>query len=195
MPSAGLPSTFPLIRQSSGSQLIINLLGQNQTAPNLVLSQSGSVLLGALSTAAQVAVDQKTITDGGGTYDFGPQGRIQRHVIPRPPLAPAVASQGFDKPNVLIRCDGTVDFTQDLPPIAGAGGFTISFGVPPVILYSGGQEVVVAEVAGGEHLKVRPAAGDTIDGHHGEVHIGKHGSRTFVSDGVSNWITISEVHP
>ncbi|HEX8802279.1 MAG TPA: hypothetical protein VF772_26890, partial [Terriglobales bacterium] len=72
-------------------------------------------------------------------------------------------------------------------------GFTISSG--NVKLYSGGQEVVVAEVVGGEHLKVRAAPGDTIDGSPDEVHIGKHGSRTFVSDGVSNWITISEVRP
>ena len=40
--------------------------------------------------------------------------------------------------------------------------------------------------------RMLPAPGDTIDGG-GPVHIHKHGSRTFVSDGVSNWITISEV--
>ena len=191
MPSTGLSSTFPLLRQSTGSQLIINLLGQNQTGPELVLSEGGSVLFGALSSAAQVAVDQKTITNGGGTYDFGPQGRIQRHVVPRPPLTPATASQIIDKPNVVIRCNGTVGFTQVLPGITT--GFTISSG--NVKLYSGGQEVVVAEVVGGEHLKVRAAPGDTIDGSSVEIHIGKHGSRTFVSDGVSNWITISEVRP
>jgi hypothetical protein len=189
MPSAGLPSTFPLIRQSKGSVLVINLLGQNQTGPNLVLSEGGSVLFGALSSAAQVAVDQTSITNGGGTYDFGPQGRIQRQVIPRPPAPPATASVPFQKPNVVIRCNGTVGFTQDLPAITT--GFTISNG--PINLYSGGQEVVVAEVAGGEHLSVRPTSGDTIDGSPGEVHIGKHGSRTFLSDGLSNWITISEV--
>jgi hypothetical protein len=52
---------------------------------------------------------------------------------------------------------------------------------------------VVAEVSGGEKLKVSPSATDTIDGDTGPVHIGKHGSKTFASDGVSNWITISEV--
>ena len=191
MPSQNLPSTFPLIRQSTGSILIINLIGQNQTGPNLVLSEGGSVLFGALSSAAQVAVIQTSITDGGGTYDFGPQGRIQRRVIPRPPAPPATASVPFDKPNVVIRCNGTVGFTQDLPPITT--GFTISTGSGH--LYSGGQEVIVAEVLGGSLLKVRPAPGDTIDGHPGEVHIGEHGSRTFVSDGVSNWITISKVGP
>ena len=99
-------------------------------------------------------------------------------------------SQVFDKPNVLIRCDGTPPgFTQVLPRIATE--FTI--GNSTVSLYSGGQEVVVAEVVGGSKLKVRPAPGDTIDGEASQVHIGKHGSRTFVSDGVSNWITISEV--
>jgi hypothetical protein len=62
-----------------------------------------------------------------------------------------------------------------------------------VPLYTGGQEVVVAEVSGGSKLKVSPSGSDTIDGDTGPVHIGKHGSRTFASDGVSNWITISEM--
>jgi len=189
----GMPtSTFPLIRhKGEKSVLTLNLLGQNQTGPNVVLSEAGaSVLFGALSSAAQVALDQKKISDNGGTFDFGPQGRIQRRVIPRPPALPATVSQAFDKPNVLIRCNGTPPgFTQDLPAIAG--GFMI--GTTTVSLYSGGQEVVVAEVVGGSKLKVRPHPGDTIDGDMHPVHIGKHGSRTFVSDGVSNWITISKV--
>jgi hypothetical protein len=62
-----------------------------------------------------------------------------------------------------------------------------------VPLYTGGQEIVIAEVNGGSKLKVSPSGSDTIDGETGPVHIGKHGSRTFASDGVSNWITISEV--
>jgi len=190
MPLGTLP-THPLIRQRAGSHLTINLLGQNQTGPNLVSSETGaSVLFGALSSAAQVAIDQTSITNSGGTYDFGPQGRIQRQVVPRPPTPPATSSQIFNKPNVLIRCDGTSPgFTQGLPWIAH--GFTI--GNSTVELYSGGQEVVVAEVVGEAHLAVRPHPGDTIDGASGPVHISKHGSRTFVSDGVSNWITISEV--
>jgi len=188
----GAPPIHPLIRQSTGSVLTLNLLGQNQTGPKLVFSDGGgSVLFGALSSAAQVARDQTSITAGGGKYDFGPIGRIQRQVIPRPPDLPAKSSQTFNKPYVLIRCDGTPPgFTQDLPSIAD--GFTIGNSTVP--LYSGGQEVVVAEVAGGTHLHVRPHPGDTIDGN-GSVQIGKHGSRTFVSDGVSNWITTSEVHP
>jgi hypothetical protein len=197
MPTKGIPSTFPLIRHTGPSVLTLNLLGQNQTGPNVVSSELGaSVLFGALSSAAQVAVVQTTITNSGGTYDFGPIGRIQRQVVPRPPLPPATANQTLNnpKPNVLIRCDGTSPgFTQDLPGIAD--GFTI--GGSAVKLYSGGQEVVVAEVVGGAHLKVRPASGDTIDGKSippgPPVHIHKHGSRTFVSDGVSNWITISVV--
>jgi hypothetical protein len=189
MPITGLES--PLIRHTGPSLLTFNLLGQNQTGPKVVSSGAGaSVLFGALSSSAQVAFDQTSITAGGGTYDFGPQGRIQRHVVPRPPAPPATASVPFNKPNVVIRCNGTVGFTQELPSITA--GFTISLG--SVYLYSGGQEVIVAEVMGGSELKVRPAPGDTINGHPSEVHIGKHGSKTFVSDGLSNWITISEVH-
>jgi hypothetical protein len=123
-------------------------------------------------------------------FRFGPQGRIQRLVIPPPSAAPATASQAFTTPNVLIQCDGShPGFTQELTKIAD--GFKI--GASVVGLYSGGQEVVVAEVVGGSKLKVSPAQDDTIDGDAGPVHIGKHGSRTFASDGVSNWITISEV--
>ena len=197
MPTSDVPKPTPLIQQSRGSVLTLNLIGQNQTGPKVVSSAQGaSVLFGALSSSAQVAVDQTSITNTGGTYRFGPQGRIQRLVIPRPSVPPATyvppatSSQPFNTPNVLIRCDGTPPgFTQDLPGIKS--GFVI--GNTTVNLYTGGQEVVVAEVAGGSGLKVRPTSGDTIDGSMGPVHIHKHGSRTLVSDGESNWITISKV--
>jgi len=189
MPRPGIVPISPLIRHTGAqSRLSINLLGLNQTGPRLVLSEAGaSVLFGAISNAAQVAADQSSIS--GDNFDFGPQGRIQRHVIPRPPKPPATESQPFNKPNVLIRCDGSAGFTQQLPSITS--GFTI--GNTSVTLYSGGQEVVIAEVAGGSGLRVGAASGDTIDGDTGLVKIGKHGSRTFVSDGSSNWITISQV--
>ncbi|WP_433963686.1 hypothetical protein [Tunturiibacter gelidiferens] len=148
MPTPDVPTPTPLIRHSGqSSKLIMNLLGQNQTGPNVVSSENGaSVLFAALSSAAQVAPDQTSITSHGGTYTFGPQGRIQRRVIPRPPDPPATASQAFSTPNVLVRCDGTHAFTQDLPSITT--GFKI--GLSAVDLYTGGQEVVVAEVAGGK---------------------------------------------
>jgi hypothetical protein len=194
----------PLIHQSAGSILTLNLLGQNQTGPNLVSSDPGVpgvsaapvVLFGALSSAAQVAYDQSKSglfapdPSSVGTTQFGPQGRIQRDVLPLHPAPPIKASLAFNKPNVLIRCDGTgTGFTQILPAIAG--GFTI--GNTQIPLYSGGQEVVVAEVMGGTGLKVSPATGDTIDGQPGPKTIAKNGSRTFISDGYNNWITISMV--
>ncbi|HXN97530.1 MAG TPA: hypothetical protein VN881_00565 [Candidatus Acidoferrales bacterium] len=193
MPTTDVTSPTSLIRQTTGSVLTINLLGQNQTGPNVVLSDGGgSVLFGALSSSAQVAFDQTKITSGGGSYSFGPQGRIQRLVIPRPPLAPpATASQPIPTPNALVLCDGThPGFTQVLPAIANGFGIGGNLSVP---LYTGGQEIVVAEVKGGSKLKVSPFGTDTIDGEPSPVHISKHGSRTFASDGVSNWITISEV--
>jgi hypothetical protein len=196
MPTPDVPKPTPLIRQSTGSALTINLLGQNQTGPNVVWSDGGgSVLFGALSSSAQVAFDQTKITSGGGSYSFGPQGRIQRLVIPRPPLPAATASQPIITPNALVLCNGAhPGFTQVLPGIAN--GFSIGGGPNPALsvpLYTGGQEIVIAEVNGGSKLKVSPSGSDTIDGETGPVHIGKHGSRTFASDGVSNWITISEV--
>lgn len=190
MPTLGITDPKPLIHHTGPSQVILNLIGQNQTGPNVVHSENGAtVLFGALSSSAQIAVKQDSIT-AKGNLTFGPQGRIQRLLVPLPPLAPATSSQGFSTPNVLVRCDGTHAFTQDLPSITT--GFTIGLS-SGVSLYTGGQEVVVAEVVGGNKLSVRPAPGDTIDGDSGSVRIGKHGSRTFVSDGVSNWITISVV--
>jgi hypothetical protein len=192
MPTPDVPNPQPLIHLAgSNSQLILNLLGQNQTGPNVVQSEDGAtVLFGALSSAAQIAVKQEKISSDS-KLNFGPQGRIQRLVIPRPPAPPATANQAFSTPNVLVRCDGTHPFTQELPSIRA--GFTIGLS-SGVNLYTGGQEVVVAEVIGGKHLKVRPAPGDTIDGSPNPVPIRHHGSRTFVSDGESNWITISHVH-
>ena len=192
----GIPNPKPLIRHRGPSSLTLNLLGQNQTGPNVVLSEAGaSVTFAALSSAAQVSVDQTTIT-ADGTLRFGPLGRTQRFLVPPLSQPPATTSQALSKPNVLVRCNGTSAFTQDLPkivPTPDSTGTGFVIGATRVDLYTGGQEVVVAEVAGGPKLKVRPTSGDTIDGSADPVPLGKHGSRTFVSDGVSNWITISEV--
>ena len=188
--SLNVPSTSPLIRfRGEKKVLALNLLGLNQTGPNVVRTEgTATVLFGALSSAAQVAFDQTTIVNDH--YVFGPQGRIQRHVLPRPPAPPWKASeevQKINKPNVLLRFDGTNELTYELPSISE--GFTI--GNTSVPLYSGGQEVVIAEVAGGTKLKVRPASKDTIDGSPDDVRIGRRGSKTFISDGLDNWITIS----
>jgi len=186
--SLGVGSTSPLIRfRGDGKNLGLNLLGLNQTGPNVVTTEgTARVIFGALSSAAQVAFDQTSVFNGN--YDFGPQGRIQRHVIPRPPAPAAKTPQVFNKANVLVRCDGTDEFTQVLPSISS--GFTVGTSTVPV--YSGGQEVVIAEVAGGNKLKVAPAPGDTIDGSADDVKIRRRGSKTFISDGLDNWITISE---
>lgn len=193
--SLKVSSTSPLIRfRGDEKTLVLNLLGLNQTGPNVVRTEgTATVLFGALSSAAQVAFDQTSIVNDN--YAFAPQGRIQRHVIPRPPAPAAKVPQvvkEFNKPNVVLLFDGTDELTQELPSISK--GFTIggSHLTPlPVPLYSGGQEVVIAEVAGGTKLKVRPASGDTIDGSPDEVKIGGRGSKTFISDGLDNWITIS----
>jgi hypothetical protein len=151
MPTLDAPSTFPIVRHKGpASELSLEILGLNQTGPNVVRSEAGAtVRFVALSSAAQLATEQTSIT-AAGHLRFGPIGRIQRLILP--PNGPATSSQGqaqgLLKPNVLIRCDGTNAFTQILPKIDG--GFT--FGSPILALYSGGQEVVVAEVVGGNHL-------------------------------------------
>jgi hypothetical protein len=71
-----------------------------------------------------------------------------RHLdVPKPrhlPPAP-IANQDFSTPNVLVRCNGTSSFTHVLSEITN--GFFA--GDSSVNLYTGGQEVVVAEVVGG----------------------------------------------
>jgi hypothetical protein len=200
-------SAHPLIRyvipagtlQPERRPLFLNLMGQNQTGPNVVVASSGApVVFNALSPAAQVGSPQSQITASGGILRFAPVGRIQRQVLPLPPAAPAtgpllpnVFEQFFTLPNVVLRCDGRPPgFVQPLPRIKD--GFTIGLGAVP--MYSGGQEVIVAELEGGPRLRVAPAPDDKIDGvPNAEVKIASHGSRTFVSDGVNNWITISVV--
>jgi hypothetical protein len=188
-------SIHPLIRYTATNRpLGLNLLGQNQTGNNLVeAGPNAKVLFGALSPAAQVGADQGSTTLNGEVR-FGPVGRIQRQVLPLPPLTPATSAlvpdplrQFFTLPNVVLRCDGRAPgFTQPLPRIIG--GFTMGL-AGAVAVYSGGQEVVVAEISGGIGLNVCPDPHDTIDGFPGPVSIGAHESKTFVSDGVSNWMT------
>ncbi len=202
----GVKSTHPLIRYvipagtSQPKPLVLNLLGQNQTGNNVVEASAGApVVFAALSPAAQVGAEQTSITGSGGIVRFGPVGRIQRQVLPLPPtpaatapLLPNVSEQSFTLPNVILRCDGRAPgFVQPLPRIKG--GFTMG-AAGAVAVYTGGQEVVVAEVEGGPRLSVAPAQNDKIDGvPDAEVSIAPHGSRTFVSDGSDNWITISVV--
>lgn len=189
----GTASTFPLIRQTGGTTFL-NLLGQNQMGQKVAQSAPGATLVfGALSGAAQVGVDQSTITGAGGNLLYGPVTRTQYEIRPLPPAPAATAPDPFTtrKPNVLLRCDGSVALTQVLPGIRT--GFTIGNSTVP--LYSGGQEIVVAEVAGGALLKVAPSPGDTIDGAATLVAIAPRGSRTFVSDGNKNWITTAQVGP
>lgn len=199
-------SVHPLIRYviPAGTPqprpLFLNLLGQNQTGNNVVEASPGAaIVFGALSPAAQVGADQSQITNSGGIVRFGPVGRIQRQVLPLPPAAaatapllPKVSEQFFTLPNVILRCDGRPPgFVQPLPRIDG--GFTMG-AAGLVAVYTGGQEVIVAELEGGPLLKVTPATGDKIDGvTNAQVRIAPHGSRTFISDGVDNWITISVV--
>jgi hypothetical protein len=96
----------------------------------------------------------------------------------------------FAKPNELLRCDGHGTdghgFTQTLPLIRG--GFVVRTGIA---LYTGGQEMVVAEVAGGRKLEVKASSGDTIDGSSDPIRFRAHESRIFASDGEDNWITIA----
>jgi hypothetical protein len=183
----GIGSTSPLIGHTGSSTCTLTLLGQNQTGANLVAGAPGtSVSFQILSNSASVGADQTSSTGVGGKVSYGPLGRIQRQIVPLPPSL-ATASQNIATPNALIRCDGTVGFTQTLLKIVGG------FQILGLAMYTGGQELIVAEVAGGTHLKVAPFAGDTIDGDTGPVSISAHGSRTFVSDGVSHWITTSVV--
>jgi hypothetical protein len=181
----------PLIRQSAGGNLTINLIGQSQIGENLVDSEAGATMrFGALSSATQIALKQDSIH---GINDFAPVTRVQRKIRPRPPL-PATKVElpvgTFAKPNELLRCDGHGEdghgFTQTLPKIKG--GFFVRAGIA---LYTGGQELVIAEVGGGRKLQIKASAGDTIDGSAGAVRFRAHESRILASDGENDWITIA----
>jgi hypothetical protein len=198
------PAAKPLITHN-GAECTINFIGQNQTG-NHIMKPPAKALFGALSSSTQIGVEN---INGDGN-DFGPVTRIQRLVQPRPPKMAAQSHAQPNNtdppdgelgqitlPNVLLRCDGNgtngSGFTVTLPKIAG--GFRFS-SQDPTFLYTGGQEIIVAEVAGGENLQVRAFPGDTtsprdtIDGSPDPVHFEAHQARTFASDGLNNWITL-----
>ncbi|MEA3000430.1 MAG: hypothetical protein QOK17_2263 [Sphingomonadales bacterium] len=189
-PGVNPPPPKPLITHNN-VRCIINFIGQNQTGNNL-LKPPATAIFGALSSATQIgtsniAVDHNT---------FGPVTRIQRKVVPQPPAAPATTRAQIEPislPNVLLRCNGQGAFVVPLPNIKTGFSFAMQDRTP---LYTGGQEIVVAEVVGGHKLSVRAAAGNTIDGSAAPVSIRAHESRIFASDGESNWITIaSDLNP
>src|SRR5689334_2230331 len=91
--------------------------GQNQTGPNVVLSEDQALVSLERSVAPPESLWSKRRFTDHGRIRFGPQGRIQRLLVPLPPLDPATESQPFNTPNVLVRCNGTSGFTQDLPGI------------------------------------------------------------------------------
>jgi hypothetical protein len=175
----------PLITHH-GVRCFINFIGQNQTGNNL-LAQGATAIFGALGSSTQIgtgniAVDRNV---------FGPVTRIQRKVQPQPPAAPATSPTNLGQiklPNVLLRCSGENDFVVPLPNIKSGFKFSMQ---DPTDLYTGGQEIVVAEVAGGDNLRVQGQGGDTIDGSLEPVAINRHEARIFASDGQRNWITIA----
>ena len=187
-------SANPLIANDGGVDCTLNFLGQNQTGERLVRGRR--VRFGALSSSTQIGLDNAIAVDtsaGEMANEFAPVTRIQRKVQPHPPnrAAKSEAEVGsIDRPNVLLRCDGNGSgFELALPVIRGGFTFGAQVAVP---LYSGGQEIVVAEVAGGNNLRVKAAPpDDTIDGSPEPVIFRAYESRVFASDGESNWITIA----
>ena len=194
-------SSSPLVRVRGPGSLILNLLGLNQTGPNVVRGENGaSVVFNAISAGAQVASDQ---SEAGGGLQFGGVGRIQRKILPLPPRPPATEpigkAEGFNIPNVLLRFNGIREIIQVLPKIKGAPQVqdqeSFSIGLTDTPLYTGGQEIIIAEVVGGRKLLIRAADGDSIDGYTGLVSIPGRSTRTLVSDGESTWITTSRGRP
>lgn len=186
----GVRSTTPLIRQSGGDCTLVSL-GLNQIGENVAEGAAGALVrFAAVSSAAAIGRDQSSIKDNAGLIAYEPTGRIQRRVLPLPPDSPLLANVPIGIPNALVRCDGTNGFDLVLPSIRE----TRLGAVTSLRIYTGGQEVVIAEVVGGAQLRVLPAANDTIDGTTNPVPIAARGSRTFISDGSSNWITISVVN-
>ena len=183
----GVRSTTELVAHDGGA-CRLQFLGLSLAGENLVKSAAGATVRATVvSSATAVAARQTSTTEASVLFQYTPVARIQRQVLPENGPA-AVVHVPIGIPNAVVQCDGSLAFSQTLPKIIG--GFLIpqSGGKPG---YTGGQEIVVAEVKGGSNLSVKPSAGDTIDGDSVAVPIAAHGSRTFISDGISNWITIS----
>jgi hypothetical protein len=189
-------ASHPLITHN-GVKCFINFIGQNQTGNNLLKSPA-KALFGAMSSSTLIGTTNIVVDRN----PFGPVTRIQRKVQPQPPAPAATSMMQIGEialPNVLLRCDGGTSwaslilrwlrlpyFLLTLPNIKDGFKFSLQ---DPTPLYTGGQEIVVAEIVGGYSLQVSASPGNTIDGSSGSVLISPHGSRTFASDGEDNWIT------
>jgi hypothetical protein len=178
----GVRSTAPLIRHTAGA-CRMQLLGLTVAGKNMVASAAPArVIVNAISSATTIGANQTSTAN----FEYVPVARIQRRIVPLPngpaPIDPAT----IRIPNALLQLDGTAAITQRLPAI---DGFLLPGTTEPA--NSGGQEIVVAEVKGGTGLQVEASQGNTIDGSTQPVPIAGHGSRTFISDGISNWITVA----
>jgi hypothetical protein len=179
----GLRSTAPLIRHTAGD-CRMQFLGLTVAGKNMVASAAPArVIVNAISSATTIGANQTSTAN----FQYVPVARIQRRIVPPNGPAPAAIDPATIRiPNALLQLDGTTAFTQSLPAI---DGFLLPQTTEPS--YSGGQEIVIAEVKGGTGLQVEASQGNTIDGSTQPVPIAGHGSRTFISDGMSNWITVA----
>lgn len=130
-----------------------------------------------------------------GTFQGWP-GLDRKYFKPDPGSAPSAAAftpaTGLGM-NTALRFDTTAgDVAQLLPRIRNAGAAIGSATSTVGILDSTSAVVIVKNQLGANNVNVSPdpATPDTIEGGAGPVAVPPGGSRTFMSDGISNWIIV-----
>lgn len=166
-------------------------------------SQIGVFLVGSGAQFCRQPTFNGTISYGrpsGGAFDFAQTPWPRMWAFPasvdQAPTAPSAiaftSATGLGM-NACLRLDtGAIAgpaLPQPLPIIRAAAPAVGSFAITPGVLDSTGLIVIIKNEAGVNNISVTPdlTTPDTIDGGAGPVVIPPGGSRTFLSDGVSNW--------
>jgi hypothetical protein len=181
----------------AGLRLLLGMLDQASITANRIAGDAGQTLSVIEFTRSSLLGRQATFlgTIARSLYNTGVS---RSNVFPPAPAAPAGApiatigtGLGF---NTTLRFDTTVgDVAQVLPLIraaAPAAGATVT---TAGVLDSTGLDVTIKNEVGANNVNVTPNAinPDTIEGGAGPVVIPPGGSRTFRSNGLSNWLIVA----
>ena len=133
-----------------------------------------SAFIKYLVSSARLSEDQPTFTGAGGLLTFG------NDTVERRFPTTVFTSSGMTEPNVVTRVD------------TNSGPVTIT--LPPAF-NNRGVSIVVKDVGGNAaaaNITIVPSGGDTIDGGFAQFITAARGSRTFTSDGGSDWMTTAQ---
>ncbi len=189
---------------SSAGSIQVTLTDSSRIAAGMVVgtNPSAQLLIFAFGTGGQV----NRQVNFAGTITYGKPGVFNGVVgWPRLWLFPSSINQSPAAPssvafttttglgmNAALRLDTTNGpVAQTLPLIRAASPPIGAVHTTPGALESTGLVVVIKNEVGGNVINVSPAAGETIEGSVETTVIPARGARTFMSDGISNWIIIA----